>query len=135
MGVEVIGVELADEPGVANDVVLRGRISGDPRVRELPSGTVLVSFRIVMARERTTMTASSKQSSDWVECTAWGTRVRKQAHAWRDGDQVEVRGALRRRFFRVAGQTRSSLEVEMLGGRLVRRAATRGRESMRAAAG
>jgi single-strand DNA-binding protein len=133
--VEVIGVELADEAGALNEVVLRGRISGDPQVRELPSGTVLVSFRVVMARARTPMTASSKQSSDWVECTAWGARVRKQSLSWRDGDQVEVRGGLRRRFFRVAGQTRNSLEVEMLGGRLVRRAAARGRESVRAAAG
>ena len=128
-------MELADEPGAVNEVVLAGRISGDPQVRELPSGTLLVSFRVVMARERTTMTASSKQSSDWVECTAWGSRVRKQAQSWRDGDHVEVRGALRRRFFRVGGQTRSSVEVEMLGGRLVRRAAARGRESVRAAAG
>jgi single-strand DNA-binding protein len=133
--VEVIGVEQPEESGAVNEVVLRGRISGDPQVRALPSGTVLVSFRVVMARERTTMTASSKQSSDWVECTAWGARVRKQSQAWRDGDRVEVRGALRRRFFRVAGQTRSNLEVEMLGGRLVRRPTGRGRESVRAAAG
>ncbi len=46
------------------------------------------------------MTASSKQSSDWVECSAWGARVRKQAGGWRDGDRVEVRGALRRRYYR-----------------------------------
>jgi single-strand DNA-binding protein len=131
----VIDVEPDEGPGVVNEVVLRGRVSGDPQVRELPSGTVLVSFRVVLARERTPMTASSKQSSDWVECTAWGARVRKQAQSWRDGDQVEVRGALRRRFFRVAAQTRSSVEVEMLGGRLVRRAPGRGRESVRAAAG
>lgn len=128
-------MEAEDGPGVVNEVVLRGRVSGHPQVRELPSGTVLVSFRVVLARERTPMTASSKQSSDWVECTAWGARVRKQAQSWRDGDQVEVRGALRRRFFRVAAQTRSSVEVEMLGGRLVRRAVARGRESVRAEAG
>jgi single-strand DNA-binding protein len=131
----VICVEQTEEPDVLNEVVLRGRISGDPQVRELPSGTVLVAFRVVLARERTPMTASSKVVSDWVECSAWGARVRKQAESWRDGDHVEVRGALRRRYYRVGESSRTSVEVEMLGGRLVRRAATRARESLRAATG
>jgi len=126
-------VEQTDEPDVLNDVTLRGRISGDPTVRELPSGSVLVAFRLVLARERTPMTAASRQVSDWVECAAWGARVRRQAQSWHDGDQVEVRGALRRRFFRVGDQSRSGVEVEMLSGRLLRRARRRGRESVGAA--
>jgi len=128
-------VERTDEPDALNEVVLRGRISGDPQVRELPSGSTLVGFRIVIARDRTAMTTASKQVSDWVECSAWGARVRKQTETWRDGDHVEVRGSLRRRFFRVGEQSRSSVEIEMLGGRLVRRARGRARESSRAAAG
>jgi single-strand DNA-binding protein len=129
----VICVEQEAGEGTLNEVVMRGRVSGDPQVRELPSGTTLVSFRLVLARERTPMTASSKTVSDWVECSAWGARVRKQAAGWHDGDQVEVRGALRRRYYRAGEQSRSSVEVEMLGGRLVRRATTNGRESLRAA--
>lgn len=125
-------MEQAAGEGTLNEVVLRGRVSGDPQVRELPSGTTLVSFRLVLARERTPMTASSKVVSDWVECSAWGARVRKQASGWHDGDQVEVRGALRRRYYRAGDQSRSSVEVEMLGGRLVRRATANGRESLRA---
>ncbi len=130
---EVICVEQKEEPDACNEVVLRGRISGDPQERELPSGTVMVSFRVVIVRHRTPMTASSKQPSDWVECSAWGARVRKQATSWRDGDTVEVRGALRRRYFRAGSDARTSVEVEMLSGRLVRRA--RASESLRAATG
>lgn len=128
-------MEQTEETDSLNEVVLRGRVSGDPQVRELPSGTVMVAFRIVLARERTPMTASSKQVSDWVECSAWGARVRKQAASWHDGDQVEVRGALRRRYFKVGQQSRTSVEVEMLGGRLVRRARASARESLRAVSG
>lgn len=128
-------MEQSEETDVLNEVVLRGRVSGEPQVRDLPSGTTLVSFRLVMTRDRTPMTASSKQASDWVECSAWGARVRKQAGGWRDGDQVEVRGALRRRYFRAGDQARTSVEVEMLGGRLVRRSAARARESLRAVSG
>jgi single-strand DNA-binding protein len=117
--VEVICVEQATEADVVNEVVLRGRVSAEPQVRELPSGAVLVGFRLVLPRERTPMTAASKVVSDWVECAAWGARVRKQAESWREGDHVEVRGSLRRRYSR---DGRTSVEVEMLGGRLVRRA-------------
>jgi single-strand DNA-binding protein len=128
----VICVEQDVGDSTLNEVVLRGRVSGDPQVRDLPSGTALVSFRLVLARERTPMTASSKAVSDWVECTAWGARVRKQANGWHDGDHVEVRGSLRRRYYRAGDQSRTSVEVEMLSGRLVRRATTSGRESLRA---
>lgn len=123
-------MEQATGADVVNEVVLRGRMSGEPQARELPSGSELVAFRLVLARDRTPMTAGSKVVSDWVECSAWGARVRKQAASWRDGDQVEVRGSLRRRFFGTGAGSRSSLEVEMLGGRLVRR--SRARESTRA---
>ena len=123
-------MDQTEEAEALNEVVLRGRVSAEPQVRELPSGTTIVSFRVVVARDRTPMTASSKQVSDWVECSAWGARVRKQAASWHDGDQVEVRGALRRRFYGTREGSRSSLEVEMLGGRLVRRAGAR--ESTRA---
>jgi single-strand DNA-binding protein len=129
----VICVDESEEFGALNEVVLRGRVSGDPQERALPSGTTLVSFRLVLARSRTPMTASSKAPSDWIECSAWGARVRKQAAGWHDGDQVEVRGSLRRRYYRSGGQAPTSVvEVEMLGGRLVRRAATGGRQSLRA---
>ena len=120
-------MEQSTEADVVNDVVLRGRVSAEPEVRELPSGSVLVGFRLVLTRARTPMTAASKVVSDWVECTAWGARVRKQAESWHEGDHVEVRGSLRRRYFKDGG---TGVVVEMLGGRLVRRA--RAGESTRA---
>src|SRR4051794_37905287 len=51
-GAEVVCVEQSEDEGALNDVVLCGRVSGEPQVRELPSGTTLVSFRLVLARER-----------------------------------------------------------------------------------
>lgn len=123
------------ESDFLNEVVLRGRVSGDPQVRELPSGSSLVSFRLVVNRQRTAMTAASKQVSDWVECAAWSAALRKRSLGWADGDRVEVRGALRRRYFQAAGQARTSVEVEVLGGRLLRRAGSGGRQSVRAATG
>jgi single-strand DNA-binding protein len=105
-----------------NQVTLTGRISSDPVERKLPSGDRVVSFRVVVPRERTAMTAKSKQASDWVDCAAWGGRVRRTCASWRVGDRVEVEGALRRRFFRADGGAASRVEVEVLGGRCLERA-------------
>lgn len=47
-----------------NTVELAGRVSLAPVERELSSGDRVVTFRLVMARERTPMTAGSRQTSD-----------------------------------------------------------------------
>lgn len=106
-----------------NSVALCGRVSSPPLERELPSGDVIVTFRVVLARDRSPMTSKSKQSSDWVDCAAWGGRVRRSVSTWRVGDLVEIEGALRRRFFRMEGRTSTRVEVEVLTGRMVERAA------------
>ena len=116
--------QLAAPPG-HNSVALCGRVSSVPLERDLPSGDTIVTFRVVLSREKTPMTARSKQASDWVDCVAWGRRVRRGVSTWRVGDVVEVEGALRRRFFRVDGSTSTRVEVEVLSGRIIERAATR----------
>ncbi|MFZ5848707.1 MAG: single-stranded DNA-binding protein [Actinomycetota bacterium] len=105
-----------------NAVCLIGRVSSTPLERELPSGDRVVVFRLVMARGRTAMTARSKQVSDWVDCAAWGSRVRRSVACWQVGDRVELEGALRRRFFRDGGGATTRLEVEVLSGRRLERA-------------
>lgn len=104
-----------------NSVSLRGRVSSAPTERTLPSGDVIVTLRVVVARDDSPMASKSKQSSDWVDCAAWGGRVRRSAVRWRVGDVVQIEGALRRRFFRMATGTSTRVEVEVLSGRLVER--------------
>lgn len=112
-----------DTPPGGNAVGLRGRISSTPTARELPSGDVIFTFRLVVGRDQSPMTKTSKQSSDWVDCVAWGGRVKRSVSLWRVGDFVEVEGALRRRFYRVEARTSTRVEVEVLAGRIVERAA------------
>jgi single-strand DNA-binding protein len=114
-----------EQPRSANEVRLRGRVSTAPEERVLPSGTLIVTFRVSVAREASPMTNGSRQTSDWVDCTAWGAKARRAASRWRAGDVVEVEGALRRRFQRGAAGTSTRLEVEVLSGRLVTRAEQR----------
>ncbi|HET7387087.1 MAG TPA: single-stranded DNA-binding protein [Nocardioidaceae bacterium] len=101
----------------ANEVRLAGRVTGAPAQRTLPSGDEILTFRISVPRTRTPMTARSKQSVDWVECVAWSARARRTVARWAVGEQVLVRGALRRRHYRVASGPQTRLEVEVLEAR------------------
>jgi len=124
-----------DEETNQNDVTLRGRLSSEPLLRELPSGDEVLTFRLVMRRERRSpMTRGSRQVSDWVDCAAWGGGARSKAAAWHVGDEVELRGALRRRFYRTGTGSTTRLEVEMLSGKRLRRAAAGAGQSGRARA-
>lgn len=105
-----------------NCVSLAGRVSSAPIERELPSGDRVLTFRLVMTREQTAMTARSKQVSDWVDCAAWSGRARRSVASWQVDDRVEIEGALRRRFFRGPNGASSRVEVEVLGARRVVRA-------------
>lgn len=106
----------------ANTVRLRGKVSTPPEERALPSGASIVTLRLSVPRDTSPMTEGSRQTADWVDCAAWGRRVRRTVSGWRAGDVVEVEGALRRRFYRGASGTATRLEVELLSGRLVSRA-------------
>ncbi|HWM74053.1 MAG TPA: single-stranded DNA-binding protein [Nocardioides sp.] len=105
-----------------NEVRLVGRISAGPEERVLPSGDVLWTFRLVVRRppSRTAV----RRGVDALDCAVWGGRVRRSVVSWRQGDVVEVTGAVRRRFFRVAGGAASRFEVEVDAGRLIHRAAS-----------
>jgi len=110
----------------ANEVRLAGTVSGDPEPRVLPSGDELCAVRIVVPRTATRVRSDGRRdpSVDVVDCCAWEARPRRAVAGWRAGDEVEVRGALRRRFYKVGGATASRVEVEISSARLVRRAGT-----------
>ena len=111
-----------DEDTSSNRVRLRGRVSTGPTQRELPSGSVVVAVRVSVPRDPSPMTRSSRQSVDWLDCSAWGAAQRRTASTWREGDEVEIEGALRRRSSRSAAGFMTRVEVEILRGRVVRRA-------------
>lgn len=95
-----------------NEVVLRGRVSADPEVRDLPSGDPLVTFRLVVQRDPRSR-RTSKQTVDVIECAAWTSRLRQKAARLCAGAEVEVSGALRRRFSRREGGLTSHVSVEL----------------------
>ncbi len=113
-------VEDRAEP--VNEVRLVGRLAADPQLRELPSGDTVWNLRVVVERVVPPGKEKPRQRVDSLECAVWSGRLKKQVATWEAGATVEVSGALRRRFFRSGGATASRVEVELTGGRIIRRA-------------
>lgn len=108
-----------------NEVVLVGRVSADPEDRELPSGDVLTTFRLVVDRPPPTRPLPEgvrPATTDTLDCVAWTGRVQRSARALRAGDVVAVEGALRRRFWRSPTGAASRCEVELGGLKRLERA-------------
>jgi single-strand DNA-binding protein len=109
-----------------NAVRLVGAVSGEPEARVLPSGDELWVARVVIPRSTVRARPDGRKgpSVDVIDCCAWDARPRRSLASWRPGDEVEVTGALRSRFYRAGGVTASRVEVEVTTARLVRRAAS-----------
>lgn len=89
------GAPVAAESSVEprNEVLLVGRVSGEPEERELPSGDVLVTWRVVVDRpapRRPPPEGVRLTTVDTLDCVAWSSGVRRTARALVTGDVVAV---------------------------------------------
>lgn len=115
-----VGQQLSTEadPSV-NEVALVGRMAAEPVERTLPSGDVLLTWRVVVDRPRERSPRRPVPEGvrvpviDTLDCVAFAASVRRTARAFAAGDVVRVDGALRRRFWRTGAITSSRYEVEV----------------------
>jgi single-strand DNA-binding protein len=103
-----------------NEVLLSGRVSGQPQRRVLPSGDSMVSLRIVVPRPARRRKPLRGAQVDTLDCVAWLARPRGVLESLRPADRVQVRGSLRRRFWRGEHGPMSKVEIEVLHARRLR---------------
>ena len=88
-----------------NNVLLRGRVSGVPAERELPSGDHVVEFRIVVRRE-------SREGVDTLDIAAWSAKSRRKSLSLKTDEWVEISGAVHRRFWQAPTGLASRWQIE-----------------------
>lgn len=88
-----------------NNVLLRGRVSGEPSERELPSGDHVVEFRIVVGR-------GSRDGVDTLDIAAWSAKSRRESLSLKSDEWVEISGAVRRRFWKAPSGVASRWQIE-----------------------
>jgi single-strand DNA-binding protein len=111
----------APETSSRNEVILCGRVSMAADERGLPSGDTVLTTRVVVdrpsPRRAKAGSGRSRQPVDAIDCVAWTARIRQTVRRWQPGDQVMVKGAIRRRFYRIDGRPVSRVEVEITEAR------------------
>lgn len=108
----------ATGPGLEtrNEVALVGRVAAPAEERTLPSGDVIVTWRLVVDRpagSRPVPQGVRQSTVDTLDCVAWRNGARRTASTLVAGDVVSVTGALRRRFWRAGAGAVSRCEVEV----------------------
>jgi single-strand DNA-binding protein len=110
-----------------NEVHVVGRLAAQAEQRELPSGDLLTSWRLVVDRppgRRKAPEGARETTLDTLDCVAWTAGLQRSAAGWEPGDVISVEGAVRRRFWRVpAGGIGSRYEIEVLKAKRVVKAA------------
>lgn len=86
-----------------NVVILAGRLSDDPEVKEMPSGDHVTRFRLYVPD-------SGKRVLP-LPVSAWDRVARKGCERLAKGDEILVRGHMVRRFYRDGGGGRTVTEV------------------------
>ena len=114
-----------DQHEARNEVVLVGRVAAPAQERTLPSGDVILTWRLVVDRpppRRKPPEGVRVVGVDTLDCVAWTGGVRRTARSFVEGDVVEVQGSLRRRFWRAGAGAASRCEVEVGVARRLARA-------------
>ena len=90
----------------ANYCKLIGRLSVAPEERTLPSGDVIVAFRLNVPRR-------DEQRVDTIDCVVRTAALKRRMLRQQPGAELEVEGALHRRFWRAGPSVASRYEVDI----------------------
>jgi single-strand DNA-binding protein len=97
----------------ANEVRLVGRLAAAVETRRMPSGDEAAVFRLVVDRPLRSRGPSGRVRVDALDCVAWRSDLRRRLGSLAPGTELEVSGAVRRRFWRGPGGAASRVEIEV----------------------
>lgn len=77
-----------------NKVILMGRLTRDPEMRQTPSGVMMCSFSIAVNRR---FAKEGQQSADFINCTAWRQQAEFICKYFQKGSMIAIVGQLQSR--------------------------------------
>ncbi len=98
-----------------NKVILCGRLTADPELKQTPSGIAVVSFTLAVNRRFQTKSADgapAQQQADFISVVAWRATAEFISRYFRKGSALCVTGSIQTRSWQDAqGQKRYATEV------------------------
>lgn len=93
-----------------NQVVIAGRLTGDPVVEEVEGGKKVSS--ITVAVPRSYKNVDSTYDTDFIKCTLWGGIAENTAEYCKKGDIVGVKGRIQTSSYETdSGEKRYVMEI------------------------
>jgi single-strand DNA-binding protein len=80
-----------------NKVILGGRLTADPELKQTPSGVSVCTFGIAVNRRFTSKDASAQTQADFFNVTAWRATAEFVSKYFRKGSSICVVGSLQNR--------------------------------------
>lgn len=92
-----------------NLVVLTGRLTADPELKNTPNGVPVTTFSIAVNRN---YRAGEEQQTDFINVTAWRQRAEFITKYFKKGSMIGIEGAIQtRRYQDKDGNNRTAFEV------------------------
>lgn len=89
-----------------NKVILGGRLTADPELKQTPNGTIVCQFGVAINRK------GQEQGADFINCIAWKQRAEFLAKYFRKGSSICILGELQVRQWKDKdGNNRYATEV------------------------
>jgi len=95
-----------------NKVILAGRIVAEPELKQTPSGTSVVSFRIAVNRRFQSRDSQQQNEADFFNVTAWQNTAEFIAKYFHKGSAICVCGRIQNRTYTdQSGQKRTWTDI------------------------
>ena len=95
-----------------NKVILVGRLTAEPELKQTPSGVSVIRFTVAVNRRRTRNAEQSEQQADFITVTAWRQTAEFISKYFRKGSAICITGSIQTSSWTdQQGQKRYSTEV------------------------
>lgn len=92
-----------------NKVILVGRLTRDPELRNTPSGIACCTFTV--ACDRRYADQSGNRQADFLNCVAWRERAEFVTKYFAKGRRIGLEGSIQTRSYEKDGQNRTATEI------------------------
>ena len=93
-----------------NNVILLGRLTGTPELKQTRSGTLVTSFCIAV--DRRFQKQGEEKQTDFINCVAWQKTAEFISKYFSKGDTIAVTGEIQTRKYKDgSGNNRTAVEV------------------------
>jgi single-strand DNA-binding protein len=95
-----------------NQVILGGRLTADPELKQTTSGVPVCTFSVAVSRSYQSKTTDGQRETDFINCIAWRQRAELISRYFRKGSSICIVGQIQtRKYTDKDGNNRTATDV------------------------